>query len=267
MLSAEQIEAAAKQLDKAETSLQQTQLMSVTYPDMTMQDAYAIQYGWVAEKLARGRKLIGHKIGLTSKVMQQALNISTPDSGILFDDMLFANGSTINKGRFIQPRVEAEIAFIMKRDLAGDNLTVDDVLDATDYIAPSLEILDTRIFRKCPITGVMRNIMDTISDNAANAGIVLGDSKIDPRSVDMRWLGAIVSVNGDIEATGLGAAVLNNPAMGIVWLAERLADYNDTIRAGEIVLSGSFIAPIETQSDDHFHADFGHFGSVDLHFE
>ncbi len=113
----------------------------------------------------------------------------------------------------------------------------------------------------------MRNIMDTISDNAANAGIVLGDSKIDPRSVDMRWLGAIVSVNGDIEATGLGAAVLNNPAMGIVWLAERLADYNDTIRAGEIVLSGSFIAPIETQSGDHFHADFGHFGSVDLHFE
>ena len=267
MLNAAQIEAAAKRLDQAETSLLQTELMSVTYPDMTMEDAYAIQYGWVDQKIARGRKVIGHKIGLTSRAMQQALNIDIPDSGILFDDMLFENGATIPQGRFIQPRIEAEIAFVMKQDLSGDNLTVADVLDATDYIAPSLEILDTRIFRKCPKTGVQRIVFDTISDNAANAGIVLGSGKANPRDVDMRWLGAILSVNGNVESTGLGAAVLNDPALSVLWLAQRLAQYNDTIRAGEIILSGSFIAPIETKSGDHFNADFGDFGSVDLHFE
>jgi len=266
MLSVAQINDAVQRLDLAEQSLQQTDLMSLMYPDMTMEDAYAIQYGWVEHKLQQGRKLIGHKIGLTSRAMQQALNIDIPDSGIMLDDMLFADGATIPKGRFIQPRIEAEIAFVMKKDLVGDNLSAEDILDATDYIAPSLEILDTRIYRKCPATGVARNVLDTIADNAANAGIVMGQQKTDPRSVDMRWLGAIVAVNGSIESTGLGAAVLNDPALGIVWLAERLANYNDHIRAGEIVLSGSFISPIETKSGDHFYADFGSFGSVNLYF-
>ena len=267
MLTAEQIQVAAKRLDQAETSLQQTELVSLSYPGMTMEDAYAIQYGWVNEKIANGRQVIGHKIGLTSRAMQQALNIDIPDSGILFDDMLFENGATVPKGRYIQPRIEAEIAFVMKEDLSGDNLTVEDVLDATDYIAPSLEILDARIFRKCPQTGTLRIVYDTIADNAANAGVVLGTGKANPRDVDLRWLGAIVSVNGNVESTGLGAAVLNDPALSVLWLAQRLAQYNDTIRAGEIILSGSFIAPIETASGDHFNADFGDFGSVDLHFE
>ena len=144
MLSVAQINDAVQRLDLAEQSLQQTDLMSLMYPDMTMEDAYAIQYGWVEHKLQQGRKLIGHKIGLTSRAMQQALNIDIPDSGIMLDDMLFADGATIPKGRFIQPRIEAEIAFVMQKDLVGDNLSAEDILDATDYIAPSMEIQRVR---------------------------------------------------------------------------------------------------------------------------
>jgi len=233
---------------------------------MTMDDAYAIQAGWVEHKLGSDRSIVGHKIGLTSKAMQAALNIDIPDSGILFDDMLFNSGSNIPQDRFIQPRVEAEIAFVMKHDLAGDNVTVEQVMAATGYLVPSLEILDTRIHRKCPQTGVARNVFDTIADNAANAGLVLGEQRTDPKKVDMRWIGAIVSANGEVEETGLGAGVLNQPALGIAWLAARLNQYGDSIKAGEIVLSGSFIRPIETQTGTLIEADFGDFGQVSCRF-
>ena len=198
--------------------------------------------------------------------MQQALNIDIPDSGVLFDDMLFENGATIPKGRFIQPRIEAEIAFIMKNDVRGDNITNQDILNATEYVAPSLEILDTRIIR-VDENGNVRSVLDTISDNAANAGIVLGAERFSPNEVDMRWAGAIVKRNDEVEATGLGAGVLDNPVTSMVWLANRLNQYGDYIRAGDIVLSGSFIAPIEAPSGAEFNADFGSFGSVTCNFE
>jgi len=265
-LNARQIQAAAQRLHHAESTRQQTGLMSLAYANMTMDDAYAIQQGWVDHKLAQGRRIVGHKIGLTSKAMQAALKIDIPDSGVLFDDMLFDSGSNIPQDRFIQPRVEAEIAFVMKHDLSGANVTVEQVIAATDYLVPSLEILDTRIFRVCPDTGVARNVFDTIADNAANAGLVLGTQHTDPKQVDMRWIGAIVSVNGKVEETGLGAGVLNQPALGIVWLAARLSQYGDSIKAGEIVLSGSFIRPIETQAGTLIEADFGDFGQVSCRF-
>tara|TARA_B110000967_G_C18717508_1_gene475897 strand:- start:44 stop:847 length:804 start_codon:yes stop_codon:yes gene_type:complete len=265
-LTEQQIIEAAQRLDAAENARQQTGLMSLAFPNMTMNDAYAIQAGWVAHKLASGRHIVGHKIGLTSKAMQAALNINIPDSGILFDDMLFESGANIPQDRFIQPRVEAEIAFVMKHDLAGDKVTVEQVIAATDYLVPSLEILDTRIHRKCPTTGVARNVFDTIADNAANAGLVLGEQHTDPTQVDMRWIGAIVSANGEVEETGLGAGVLNQPALGIAWLAARLHQYGDSIKAGEIVLSGSFIRPIETQAGTLIEADFGNFGQVSCRF-
>jgi 2-oxo-hept-3-ene-1,7-dioate hydratase len=265
-LSKQQITQAAQRLDAAEQARQQTGLMSLAYPDMTMADAYAIQAGWVAHKLGNGRNIVGHKIGLTSKAMQAALNIDIPDSGILFDDMLFTSGSDIPQDRFIQPRVEAEIAFVMKHDLNGNNVTVEQVIAATDYLVPSLEILDTRIHRLCPQTGVTRNVFDTIADNAANAGLVLGEQHTDPKDVDMRWVGAIVSANGEVEETGLGAGVLNQPALGIAWLAARLHEYGDSIKAGEIVLSGSFIRPIETEPGTLIEADFGDFGQVSCRF-
>ncbi len=267
MLTKDQIDAAASALDEAERTRVQTGLVSLTYPDMTMDDAYAIQAEWVRRKRDAGRKVIGWKIGLTSKAMQSALNINIPDSGVLFDDMLFEDNATIPKDRFIQPRVEAEIAFIMKAPLQGPGVTVYDVLNATDYVTPALEILDTRIRRVDPETKKARNIFDTIADNAANAGIVTGGRAMRPDQIDMRWMGAIVSRNAEVEETGLGAGVLNQPARGVAWLANRMAQYGDRIEAGQIVLAGSFIRPIEARHGDTIVADFGPCGSVSLFFE
>ncbi len=266
MLTDIEIVSAAAALDAAECSRVQTGLISLKHPQATMNDAYAIQSAWVKQKLKAGRKVIGWKIGLTSKAMQAALDINTPDSGVLLDNMLFADGAIIPADRFIQPRIEAEIAFVIKTDLRGPNITAADVLAATDHVAPSLEILDTRILRVDPATKKARNIVDTISDNAANAGIVLGRQKFNPRDIDMRWMGAIVSKDGGVEETGLGAGVLNDPALGIAWLANRLAQYGDNISAGQIVLSGSFIRPIETHHGAVITADFGIFGSVGCSF-
>ncbi|MDQ0137683.1 2-oxo-hept-3-ene-1,7-dioate hydratase [Neorhizobium galegae] len=266
MLTPDQAEDAAENLNAAEITRVQTDLLSLKYPGMTMEDAYAIQSAWVKKKIAGGRKVIGWKIGLTSKAMQYALNIDIPDSGVLFDDMIFEDGAIVAADRFIQPRIEAEIAFIMKAPLKGPNVTVFDVLNATDYITPALEILDTRILRVDPETKKTRTIVDTISDNAANAGIVLGGRAVRPDQIDMRWIGAIVSRNAEVEETGLGAGVLNQPARGVAWLANRLAQYGDGIEAGQVVLAGSFIRPIEARHGDTIVADFGPSGSVSLHF-
>lgn len=260
-----EIEQAAADLLRAEETGEQIGLLTLRHPDITMGDAYAIQSALTAQKLAAGRKVIGWKIGLTSRAMQQALNIDIPDSGILYDDMWFDTGDTVPEGRFIQPRIEAEIAFVMKTTIGGD-VTRDDVLAATDYIAPSLEILDTRILRADPETGVTRKIFDTISDNAANAGVVLGAEKHPPEAFDMRWIGAIVSRNGTVEETGLGAGVLNDPVESVVWLARRMEQYGQKIEAGHVILSGSFIRPVECPSGSSISAEFGEFGSVSLRF-
>lgn len=267
MLSKDQIDAAAASLDEAERSGTQTGLLSLKHPGMTMDDAYAIQASWVERKIAAGRKVIGWKIGLTSKAMQYSLNIDIPDSGVLFDDMVFEDGTRIAKDRFIQPRIEAEIAFVMKAPLKGPNVTVFDVLNATDYVTPALEILDTRILRVDPATKKTRTVCDTIADNAANAGIVTGGRAVRPDAVDMRWMGAIVSRNGEVEETGLGAGVLNQPARGIAWLANRLAQYGHGIESGQVVLAGSFIRPVEARHGDTIVGDFGPHGSVSLYFE
>jgi len=186
---------------------------------------------------------------------------------VLFDDMFFENGATIPKDRFIQPRIEAEIAFVFKEDLSGQNVTLFDVLNATDYVCPALEILDTRILRVDPDNGATRTVNDTIADNAANAGIVLGGRPVHPDSIDLRWAGAIVSCNAQVEETGLGAGVLNHPAQGIVWLANRLAEYGDGISAGQTVISGSFIRPVEAPHGTTINADYGPLGSVSVYFE
>lgn len=266
MLSQDEIQAAAESLDQAERTRVQTGLLSLKHPQMTMDDSYAVQSAWVQKKIARGRKPIGWKIGLTSKAMQYALNINIPDSGVLFDDMIFEDGATVPADRFIQPRIEAEIAFVMKAPLKGPNVSIFDVLNATDYVTPALEILDTRILRVDPETKKARTIVDTISDNAANAGIVTGGRAVRPDKIDMRWMGAIVSRNAEVEETGLGAGVLNQPARGIAWLANRLSQYGDGIEAGQIVLAGSFIRPIEARHGDTINADFGPYGSVSLFF-
>lgn len=258
---------AAADLLQAEKSGDQIPLLSLRYPEIGMDDAYAIQNAIHRAKISQGRKVIGWKIGLTSKAMQYALNIDIPDSGILFDGMLFENGATVPAGRFIQPRVEAEIAFVMKAPLAGADITRDAVLAATDYVAPSLEILDTRIQRVDAASGKTRTVFDTISDNAANAGLVLGNKCHLVDAFDLRWVGAITSRNDGVEETGLGAGVLNDPVESVVWLARRMAQYGQNIEPGHIILSGSFIRPVECPAGTHIHADFGSFGSVDISFE
>lgn len=256
---------AAADLFAADQTGRQMGLLSRRHPDMTMDDAYAVQDALIAQKLASGRRKIGWKIGLTSRAMQDALKIETPDSGVLLDDMAFDTGSTVPAGRFIQPRIEAEIAFVMKAPLQGD-VTRADIIAATDFVCPSLEILDTRILRADPDTGQSRTIVDTISDNAANAGVVLGDTRLAPDR-DLRWLGAIVSRNGTVEETGLGAGVLNDPITSVLWLAQRMEQYGQQIEAGDIVLSGSFIRPVECPPGTQIDADFGHFGHVSIAFE
>lgn len=265
-MTPEEIAAAAQRLVDAEQTNTQTGVISVAHPDITMDEAYAIQAAFVAAKEANGSVRKGWKIGLTSRAMQMALGIDIPDSGILFDDMFFDHGGVVPKGRFIEPRIEAEIAFIMGEDLSGADCTREAVLAATDWVAPALEILDTRIVRVDPGSGATRKVFDTISDNAANAGIVLGDKKHSPEAFDLRWVGAVVARDGSVEETGLGAGVLNDPVMGMVWLVQRLAEYGQGLRAGDVVLSGSFIRPIEAPAGSVFAADYGEFGRVDIAF-
>jgi len=265
-MTPDQIAAAAAVLLQAERTGIQTGLLSVAHPGMTLDDAYAVQAALVGRKRAAGARVIGWKIGLTSRAMQMALGITTPDSGVLVDDMLFADGATVPNGRFIQPRVEAEIAFVMKAALSGADTTRADVLAATEFVAPSLEILDTRILRVDPATKAARKIFDTVSDNAANAGIVLGRQHHAVDAHNLRWVGVIAQRDGVVEETGLGAGVLNDPVTGILWLVHRLARFGMGIAAGDIVLSGSFIRPIEAPPGSHFEADFGPFGHVSLTF-
>lgn len=264
-MTPDQIQAAGAALYQAERTRRQIGLLTLQYPDIDMAGAYAVQAAFCAQKAAAGAKVIGWKIGLTSRAMQAALQIDIPDSGILFDDMQFPTGGTVPAGRFIEPRIEAEIAFVTKAPLKGQ-VTRDDVLAATDHVVPSLEILDTRVLRKDPDSGQPRRICDTIADNAANAGLVLGAERHAPDAFDLRRVGAIVTRDGIVEETGLGAGVLNDPVMGIVWLVNRLAEYGQGIEAGQVVLSGSFIRPIEAPPGSHVAADFGDFGSVEIAF-
>lgn len=266
MLSRDTIEQIAARLHEAEQKRVQIRQISLDYPEITIEDAYAIQHAWVSMKLAAGRTVKGHKIGLTSRAMQMSSQIDEPDYGTLLDDMFFAEGGDVPAARFIVPRVEVELAFVLGKPLAGPNCTLFDVYDALDYVIPALEIIDARSQSIDPDTRRPRKVFDTIADNAANAGVVLGGRPIKPFDVDLRWVCAILSRNGVIEETGVAAGVLNHPANGVVWLANRLARFDVSLAAGEVVLSGSFTRPVLAHAGDTFHADYGPMGSVACHF-
>lgn len=265
-LTPEQIVAEAAMLDEAERARTQMRQTTSVYPDMTMDDAYAIQNAWFDLKVGRGEAVVGHKIGLTSRAMQAAMKIDTPDSGFLTADMVFAPDSTIEAARFTDLKLEIELAFVLATDLAGADLTIDDVLDATGYVTPSIELIAARSFRVDPETGRTRTVLDTISDNAADAGIVCGGRRVGPREVDLRWVGAMGSRNGVIEETGLAGGVLGHPANGIVWLARRYAEQGLSLEAGQTILAGSFTRPIDIAAGDEFHFDYGDLGSFGLEF-
>jgi 2-oxo-hept-3-ene-1,7-dioate hydratase len=265
-LTQKDIRLAAERLNQAEKTRVQIRQVSLDHPAISIDDAYAIQKARIDLKLAEGRVVRGHKIGLTSKAMQSALNIDEPDSGVLLDDMFFADGGLVPTERFIATRIEAELAFVMKQRLAGPNCTLFDVLNATDFVVPALEILDARIERIDPRTKSTRKIFDTIADNAANAGIVLGGRPLRPLDADLRWIGALCSRNGQLEETGLAAGVLNHPATGVAWLANKIAPHGLALEPGQVVLAGSFIRPIETRKGDTIVADYGPYGTVSCHF-
>jgi 2-oxo-hept-3-ene-1,7-dioate hydratase len=266
MLDRTMIEDAARRLHEAERTRVPIRQLSLEHPGLTIADAYAIQDAWMTIKLAEGRVVRGHKIGLTSKAMQYAVNINEPDYGVLLDDMFHVDGAEIDTGRLIGARVEAELAFVLKEPLSGPNCTIFDVLNATDYVIPALEILDARVQRVDPETKSTRKVVDTISDNAANCGIVTGGRPFRPLEVDLRWVATLCFRNGQIEETGVAAGVLNHPANGVAWLANKLAPHGVSLRAGEVILSGSFIRPIDARKGDTFHADYGPLGSVSCHF-
>ncbi|WP_409330852.1 2-oxo-hept-4-ene-1,7-dioate hydratase [Trujillonella humicola] len=257
---------AVARLDEAERTRVPIRQLSLQYPDMTIEDAYAVQHAWVRSKVAAGRTVVGRKIGLTSRVMQQALSISEPDYGALYDDMVFDDGGTVPHDRFIFPRVEVELAFVLGRPLKGPGVTLFDVLGAVEYVTPALEILDARVQMRDPETGHLRTIVDTIADNAADAGLVLGGRPVRPFDVDLRWVCALLYRNGQIEESGVAAAVLNHPANGVAWLTNRLGAHGVTLEAGQVILAGSFTRPVPAADGDLFTADFGPLGSLGCRF-
>jgi 2-oxo-hept-3-ene-1,7-dioate hydratase len=265
MFSHDLIAQLAPELDASEKSRVQVEHFSKRFPGMTVEDGYAISRAWVKMKIAQGRTVRGHKIGLTSRAMQQASQIDEPDYGTLLDDMFFEPGD-IPTDRFIAPRVEVELAFVLKRKLEGSKISVDDVLEATEYVTPAIEIIDARIEQFDRHTKAMRKVQDTISDNAANAGIVLGGRKMHPRELDLPWCGAILRQNGAVEETGLAAGVQGHPAIGVAWLAMKLAPWGECLDAREVVLAGSFTRPVAARKGDVFDADYGRLGRFEFRF-
>jgi 2-oxo-hept-3-ene-1,7-dioate hydratase len=265
-LDASTLDDIARRLDEAERTRRPIRQLSQQYPEMTIEDGYRVQRAWVALKRAAGRTVFGHKIGLTSRAMQQAVGITEPDYGVLFDDMPYEDGARIPCGRFIRPRIEVELAFVLARPLSGPDVSLYDVLEATAYVRPALEVIDARIQMTDPQTGSTRKVTDTISDNAANAALVLGGRPVRPDQVDLRWVSALLFQNGTIEESGVAAAVLNHPANGVAWLARRLARWDEGLAAGETILSGSFTRPVFVEPGDTFHVDYGALGSVACRF-
>lgn len=260
------IETLARQLYQARRSREQLRHFSRDHPQMTIADGYAIQRAWVALEQADGHTIRGRKIGLTSRAMQQASQIDEPDFAPLMDDMFFDAGRDIPTDRFIAPRVEVELAFVLGTDLAGPGASIFDVLRATEYVCPAIEIIDARIEQFDRETGAPRKVVDTISDFAANAGIVLGGRPVRPDSIDLRWAGAMLYKNGVIEETGLAAGVLDHPAIGIAWLANRIATFDERLHAGDVVLCGSFTRPTAAKAGDSLHVDYGRLGSISFRF-
>jgi 2-oxo-hept-3-ene-1,7-dioate hydratase len=259
------IQQLAAELHESERSRVQVEHFSKRFPGMTIADGYAVSRAWVAMKIAEGRQVRGHKIGLTSRAMQLSSQIDEPDYGTLLDDMFFEPGALPTE-RFIAPRVEVELAFILKRRLEGEQVGMEDVLAATDYVQPAIEIIDARIEQFDRHTRAMRKVYDTISDNAANAGIILGGRKVKPAEVDLPWVGAILRQNGAVEETGLAAGVQGHPAIGVAWLARKLAPWGEGLAAGEVVLAGSFTRPAIARRGDRFDADYGPLGRFEFQF-
>lgn len=259
MLTEDQRSAVVESLLESHRTKVQGQRPSEMFPEIEIEDSYAISSKVAERKQADGVKVVGHKVGLTSKAMQAASKIDEPDYGYMFSDLVLQDGAKVPFENFCVPRVEPELTFILKEPLQGPGVGLVDVLRATEWIVPSIEIIDARVTEP-------RRIFDTVADNGAAAGTVLGGRPVRPDDVDLRWVGAIFYRNSEIEETGLAAGVLGHPAMAIAWLANKLGPMGTVLEPGHMVLSGSFTRPVWAGKGDTLHADFGPLGSVSVQF-
>lgn len=250
----------AAELERAHGDRAVLPRITARYPEATVEDSYAIQGFWRDRRIAAGRRLIGRKIGLTSKAMQAATGITEPDYGVMFDDTVWENGAVVPFEEFSNVRVEVELAFLLKAPLTGPHCTVFDVLRATEYVVPALEILNSHL----ELEG--RTIVDTIADNAGYGGLVLGGNPVAPDAVDLRWISALLYRNETIEETGVAAGVLNHPATGVAWLANKLHQHGAGLDAGELVLAGSFTRPMWVSRGDTVLSDYGTMGTISCSF-
>jgi 2-oxo-hept-3-ene-1,7-dioate hydratase len=250
---------AARSLIQAEQERKPVLQFSTTWPDITLDDAYAIQALVNDMKVAKGSRIIGNKIGLTSKAMQQSSQIDEPDFGVLHDYMMIEDGAKVPFERFIVPRVEPELVFVLGKPLKGPGVGLLDVLRATEYVIPAIEIIDARVQNP-------RKIFDTVADNGAAAGLVLGGRPVGPMEVDLRWASALLYRNADIEESGVAAGVLGHPAVAIAWLANKVGPFGTTLEPGRVMLSGSFTRPVWARKGDTLRADFGPLGSLSVQF-
>jgi 2-keto-4-pentenoate hydratase len=261
MLSVDVRDELAAQLAEAERSKVPTRPLTDGYADIDVVDAYQIQLINIRQRVAEGARVIGHKVGLSSEAMQKMMNVDEPDYGHLLDEMEVFEDVPVAAGRFLYPRVEVEVGFILADDLPGAGCTEDDVLAATAAFAPSIELIDTRI------TDWKIKLCDTIADNASSAGWVLGTARVSPKDIDIRNIDAVLKRNGEVVAEGRSDAVLGNPVTAVAWLARKVDDFGVRLRAGDIVLPGSCTRAIDARSGDDFVAEFNGLGSVHLSFE
>lgn len=260
MLATEQIAALAEKLYRADQKKEPISPLTEAAPDLSPEDAYRIQLEWVRLQQQAGRRIVGKKIGLTSKAMQQMLGVTEPDYGHLFDHMVLSDQDIMRTEELLQPKIEAEVAFILKRDLKGPGVTVADVLSATRYVVPSIEIIDSRI------ADWKIKLPDTIADNGSSARVVLGSKPMPVEGLDLQLMGMVLEKNGQQVSTGAGAAALGHPAYAIAWLANKLAEYDIGLHAGEIILPGAVAAAIPVEKGDHITVRFSEIGSVSVAF-
>ncbi|WP_428908501.1 2-keto-4-pentenoate hydratase [Niallia sp. Krafla_26] len=255
------IEKFAAQLLEAEATRVGIDPLTVVDSEITVDEAYYIQLENIKKKLNEGQKVVGKKIGLTSVAVQNLLGVDEPDYGHLLDTMVVENGGTIDTKNMLQPKIEGEIAFVLKKDLKGPNVTAVDVLQATDYVLPALEVVDSRV------QDWKIKLQDTVADNASSGYYVLGGKPTKVEDIDLELLGMVLYQNGEMVNTGVGAAALGSPATCVAWLANRLADYDITLKAGEVILSGALSGMVVANPGDSFTARFAHLGQVSVNFK
>lgn len=256
----EQIQSLGDELYDAFLQRQPVDPLTARFLDLQIADAYAIQNRFNDRRLAAGERVVGRKIGVTSKAVMGMLGVYQPDFGTLTDRMVFNSGDVIDAGQLIQPKAEGEIAFLLKRDLSGPGVTAADVLAATEGVMACFEIVDSRI-RDWKI-----RIQDTVADNASCGVFVLGDRLVDPREIDLSLCGMVLEKNGEVVATGAGAAALGSPLHSVAWLANTLGAYGIALRAGEILLSGALAAMVPAQAGDSLRVTIGGLGGCSVRF-